>query len=641
MRVREYCEKILFSENLEDKLISVDRWQDHSYKALDPISNPVRSIKIQFSKESKFKKALKEKELETDYGKARLLHFFANHELLALEIMAYTLLRFPETPKAFRRGILQSMKEEQEHLQFYLQGMKKYGMEFGDAPISGFFWDCVKEIRSPIEYTAKMSLCFEQANLDYSLYYQNLFEKMGDRQMAAALHQVYLDEIKHVQIGLHWFDQWRDSSKTQWQAFQDELHFPLSPMRAKGKIFDMASRKKVGFDTDYIENLKLFSASKGHLPTVYWMDVSGERKAIEKNQNQLGFESLMNQDLAFLPSYFAKPFDLCILPQKPSNAFLSSLQAAGFQFPEFAESIKELENRKLKALSPWTWSQHSFEMQNSLQLKKIQSFDTQKLYSKCFSADLCRDFVECHPQYQDILWQPEEEMTYPICVKISHASSGTGVFFFENENEYFAKKKFFDKAQVKGQNILIERKLEKIYDYSYQFYLGDKIKDLGLAHFLIGPNGKYLGARLGKMDSLPEIFFQPLKKKMDRDLKFFVAEKLRDQGYRGYVGIDAMVYKEGSQQKIKPIVEINCRMNMGSLAYFFAKKVHRESYAIWFLKFGDVFEFYEKHKRPLVMQNQLIQEGLLPMMDPQLAKQACGFLYVSRKQDDFFHQLIR
>ncbi len=44
-------------------------------------------------------------ELEQVEAHGRAMHFFANHELLALELMALVLLRFPEAPPSYRMGL--------------------------------------------------------------------------------------------------------------------------------------------------------------------------------------------------------------------------------------------------------------------------------------------------------------------------------------------------------------------------------------------------------------------------------------------------------------------------------------------------------------------------------------------------------
>ena len=44
--------------------------------------------------------------VEDERDRGRLLHFFANHELLATELMALVLLRFPAAPAAGARMIV-------------------------------------------------------------------------------------------------------------------------------------------------------------------------------------------------------------------------------------------------------------------------------------------------------------------------------------------------------------------------------------------------------------------------------------------------------------------------------------------------------------------------------------------------------
>ena len=63
--------------------------------------------------------------------RGRLLHFFANHELLATELMALALLKFPDAPASFRRGLLATLREEQIHTKLYIHRMKQCGVDFG------------------------------------------------------------------------------------------------------------------------------------------------------------------------------------------------------------------------------------------------------------------------------------------------------------------------------------------------------------------------------------------------------------------------------------------------------------------------------------------------------------------------------
>ena len=55
-------------------------------------------------------------EIEQPRARGLLLHGFANHELLALELMGLTLLRFPDAPTAFRLDVARTLSEEQVHL---------------------------------------------------------------------------------------------------------------------------------------------------------------------------------------------------------------------------------------------------------------------------------------------------------------------------------------------------------------------------------------------------------------------------------------------------------------------------------------------------------------------------------------------
>ena len=63
--------------------------------------------------------------LDDDRERGKMLHFLANHEMLAAELMALVLLKFPDAPAEYRRGVYESMREEQMHTLMYLRRMKE------------------------------------------------------------------------------------------------------------------------------------------------------------------------------------------------------------------------------------------------------------------------------------------------------------------------------------------------------------------------------------------------------------------------------------------------------------------------------------------------------------------------------------
>ena len=87
-----------------------------------------------------------------------VLHFFANHELLALELMALALLKFPDAPQKFRRGVVQTLKDEQEHVRLYRRRMDEIGVEFGQIPVSDYLWKAIAPMRRPSVFVTGLSL---------------------------------------------------------------------------------------------------------------------------------------------------------------------------------------------------------------------------------------------------------------------------------------------------------------------------------------------------------------------------------------------------------------------------------------------------------------------------------------------------
>ena len=184
MQLEQIAHAILYGNRWEDKLLFDEKFEDtpKGHVLTQAPRFPGRPIQLSRVGKSDFPKA---DQLGPDSARGRLLHFFANHELLAMELMALMLLKFPEAPEAFRAGIARTIHEEQNHLRLYVERMRELGVDFGELPVSDYFWNAMKEMASPLQFVTQMSLTLEQANLDFSLFYQQEVARVGDTKTAA------------------------------------------------------------------------------------------------------------------------------------------------------------------------------------------------------------------------------------------------------------------------------------------------------------------------------------------------------------------------------------------------------------------------------------------------------------------------
>ena len=252
--INEYCEFLLLSDRLEDKLkYPPDDLIDLKGFNKKIPSLPARETKIQISDQKSKIPRLEHLHLNINRGIA--LHHFANHELMATEIFAWALLKFQNISDRSRQDLFSSLKEEQKHLRLYIERMKELGIEFGDRPLNGIFWKYISFMQTFEKFSAIMSLSFEGANLDYATIYQKTFSQFGDLKTAEIMETVFLDELKHVKRGLKVIQQRENTTISEWEYYRSLLDAPFTPRRAKGYFYIPDTRRKVGFTEDFILEL--------------------------------------------------------------------------------------------------------------------------------------------------------------------------------------------------------------------------------------------------------------------------------------------------------------------------------------------------------------------------------------------------
>ena len=373
--MREVAERVLLANSLEEKLLLAPRLgegvvDDDRGRSFSLPDAPGRPEELKITNKVVRSNFPGVNKLGDDRERGKMLHFLANHEMLAAELMALVLLKFPDAPAEYRRGVYESMREEQMHTLMYLRRMKECGISFGDLPLNDYFWKLVAPMDTPMDFVTRLNLTFEQANLDFSKHYATLFRQVGDHATAKVLEKIYLDEINHVGHGLKWFRKWKKQGETDWNAYRKSLSFPMAPAKAKGMApFNTEGRQLAGLDQDFIEQLAICEQSRGRTPVVHWYNPNAESHAAaaftHRSYQPNKIELALEHDLEMLSLAWCRRDDLSLMRTLPSNAHRTYLKKAGFHLPEVIK-VGSLAGRKLGGLRPWAWSPDASDTLKSL-----------------------------------------------------------------------------------------------------------------------------------------------------------------------------------------------------------------------------------------------------------------------------------
>ena len=254
--MREWALRILSATSLDEKLLDPGPLTDSEKGPPLLFKEPCRPTGMHFQPHSRKDKIPGFHEHHIADKRAICLHRFAGHELLAVEIMAQVLLAFPDAPTHFRKGVANTLREEQGHVKIYMQRMQELGLRFGDLPLYRHFWACTPHLTSPLHYVSMMSLTFEMANLDFAPLYGKSFAQAGDEASAALMQQILHDEIAHVSFGWNWLKKLKNEDDSTWDAWEKSLPPTILPCRAKGHIYHEEHRRKAGLPEEWIEKLK-------------------------------------------------------------------------------------------------------------------------------------------------------------------------------------------------------------------------------------------------------------------------------------------------------------------------------------------------------------------------------------------------
>src|ERR1700733_1406808 len=256
LQIREIAERILLADSLETKLVKipVDPADDRPGQALR-VALPGRPADLQFAPRRTAPAMPRGESLRDPKKRAIAHHILANHELQALEVMAFVLLAFPDAPTEFRRGLAWVMRDEQRHTQMHMERAAELGIRFGELPVNSYIWAKAQQYESVLDYLAGLPLTFEGRNLDHTLELEEAFEAAGDEKSAAVVRAIHRDEIDHVRFGIEWLRRLKPADQTDWEAYIAHLQWPIRAEKSVGDVFHAEPRLKAGLSPEFVEHL--------------------------------------------------------------------------------------------------------------------------------------------------------------------------------------------------------------------------------------------------------------------------------------------------------------------------------------------------------------------------------------------------
>jgi hypothetical protein len=355
----------------------------------------------------------------------------------------------------------------------------------------------------------------------------------------------------------------------------------------------------------------------------------------------------MQEDLAFLPAWYAAPDDYILFADGSSDSNLN-LYLCSCQY--FCASHCDLQSLRRpchygltsnQEIAFWGISPQSvyyFEKLNEkygLQLK-IPGWNKRYRFggSRFASRKILAHLIDTVPRIEKIILPQffsdmENLENYHIqseekqLVKSPFSSSGRGLVWLPPGELAQSERQIIGGMLKRQSFVSIEKALDKRLDFSMHFENTPEgeTKFIGYSIFKTNSKGAYKRSILANQNTLERRIttFFGRKKELLLEVQnalIDILEKRYLPHYKGNIGIDMMVYRSNDQFRLHPCVEINMRKSMGYLAIrLFENHLHPEAQG----KF--TIEYYanpkitcQKHAElqeqyPLVFENGLIRSG--------------------------------
>jgi uncharacterized ferritin-like protein (DUF455 family) len=142
-------------------------------------------------------------------GRIALLHALAHIELNAIDLAADLLARFASEalPDRFFADWTMVAAEEARHFELLSERLAALGAAYGDLPAHDGLWEAAERTADDLlARLAVVPLVLEARALDVTPETVANLRRAGDETSATVLEALLADEIRHVAVGVRWFE---------------------------------------------------------------------------------------------------------------------------------------------------------------------------------------------------------------------------------------------------------------------------------------------------------------------------------------------------------------------------------------------------------------------------------------------------
>ena len=351
----------------------------------------------------------------------------------------------------------------------------------------------------------------------------------------------------------------------------------------------------------------------------------------------------MMTDLEILPVWYGNENDYVIVNEaKETSRFLLSLPTA-IRPAAIPVLPSELSISEPVEAASWGLSPHSIRYFETLRAQneniavppwkeKFKELTGRQTALKCLKkicALLPEDFKNLSPpRFCATTGEIREYITAfppPYILKTPYSCSGRGLFRLPARDLDLQATRWIEGALKKQDVISIEPLLDKVCDFAMEFESDGKgnISFKGLAVFNTISKGTYYGNLLGSQTVLENHLSALIQIAQLRTIQETLIPVLAEEigyDYRGYLGVDMLVYRKDNMYLIHPMIEINLRYTMGLVALQLSNRwIHPASQGQLIITFNKDpkkttnMHLQMKAKYPLHLSGAQIRSGYLSL----------------------------